>query len=338
MYNEQRLKRLLRTNCALCIVNCELIRHEVLRARRDAHFRRNCVLWVLQLMLWCSIALSLPHLLEASDIEAMQHLPLLLILDQLIRLVAQKTPDLPTTQYALLPVRRWQVLTAYLVRMTFVPTTLVWLPTLWQQWWLLGLFVLSGYIYLAWWHAYKHFITGRDGVLTSWMSHWNGLLACEIKMRLRIPSLKYKMRNSLLASLMLVGISVILQEEMYTDFAVLYTLLFPSLPLLTSRLGYEQAYIGLLSTRMHSLAPLYRAKYLASVLLLLPSTALLTVPVAMGALPIWRLTVWVLTTALIIYPTLLCIAPRCKVDSPSAHLVSLATMTLPVLIAQTIDN
>lgn len=310
----------------------ELCKHELLHARRDAHFRRNCIIWILQSILWCSIALSLPYTLEATGIKAERHLPLLLVLDQIIRLVGQKTPDIPTRQYSLLPVRRWQVMMAYLVRMTFVPATLVWLLVLWQKLWLIGFFILSGYIYLALWHVYKHFIAKCDGMPVLWMRCWNGLLACEMKMRLRIPALRYKMRNGLLAALMLVAVSLIVQEKAYTDFVVLYTLLFPSLPLLTSRLGYEQTYMGLLSTRMHSMAPLYRAKYMAAVLLLLPSTIFLTIPVVMGLLPIWRLVAWTSGTAFVIYPILLCTSPKCKTDSPSAQLLSLATMTLPVLI------
>ncbi|MCM1515455.1 MAG: hypothetical protein NC080_03420 [Paraprevotella sp.] len=278
------------------------------------------------------MALSLPYTLEAIGIETERHLPLLLLLDQLIRLVAQKTPDIPTRQYSLLPVRRWQVVTAHLVRMTFVSTTWIWLLALWHQLWLIGFFILSGYVYLALWHAYKHFFAGCDGISSSWMRCRNGLLACEMKMRLRIPALRYKMRNGLVAALMLIAVSLIVREDAYTDFVVLYTLLFPSLPLFTSRLGYEQSYMGLLSTRMHSMAPLYRAKYMAAVFLLLPSATLLTIPIAMGLLPIWRLAAWTSGTALGIYPILLYTSPKCKTDSPSAQLLSLATMTLPVLI------
>lgn len=311
----------------------ELCRHELLRARRDAQFRRNCIIMLLQLMLWCSIALSLPHMLEATGIRAGQHLPLLLVLDQIIRLVSQKTPGIPTRQYSLLPLRRWQVVAAYVVRMTFVPTTLVWLPYLWRQWWLMGFFVLSGYIYLVLWHVYKHVTTGDEGMVLAWMDRWNGLLASEMKMRLRIPALRYKMRNGLLATLVMMLLSMGVRHEVYTDFVTLYTLLFPSLPLLASRLGYEQAYMGLLATRMHSMASIYKAKYLAAVSLLLPSALLLVLPVVMGVLPVWRLAAWCAATALVIYPALLLAAPRCKVDSPTSQMVSLAVMTLPILIA-----
>lgn len=308
----------------------ELCRHEWLRARRDAHFRRNCLIWFLQSALWCSIAFSLPYALESMDMAAAAHLPLLLCLDQVIRLVSQRTPDIPTLRYSLLPVRRRQVLAAYLVRMAFVPATLVWVPTLWRQWWLLGLFVISGYVYLALWHGYRHLIAGGTGKVL--MTRTNGLLACEMKMRMRVPSLRHKIRNGLLASLLLLAVSLVMRNDIYTDFMVMYTLLFPSLPLLTSRLGYEQDYMGLLSTRLHSMAPIYRAKYVAALLLLLPSAALLAIPVACGLLTVWRLLAWTLGTAAVIYPALLYAAPQCKPDSPSAQMLTLAAFTLPVLL------
>ncbi len=301
------------------------------------------MIWALQLLLWCTIALSLPYTLEELGIEAAEHLPLLLCTDLLIRLVAQKTPDIPFGQYALLPVRRWQVVAVHLIRMTIVSTTWIWLPALWGQWWLMGGIVLNGYVYLVLWHGYKRLISRGSEAIPMASAPWrfrncaSHIVNCELKMRLRIPSLRVKMRNGLLASLMLLGVSLIIRNEAYTDFAVLYTLLFPTLPLLTSRLGYEQAYRGLLHTRMHSLMPLYWAKYLAAVLLLVPCTALLTILVAMGTLSPWRLVAWTLLAALAIYPLLLALAPRCKVDSPSSQMTSLLAMTLPVAAANVIE-
>lgn len=313
----------------------ELCRHEAVRVRRDVQFGRNCIVWFMQALLWCSVALSLPYLMETVGMEPVRHLPLLVVADQLIRLMGQKTPDAPMRQYALLPVKRWQVMSAYLVRMAFVPANLVWIPAMWGQLWLLGVFVLSGYLYLVLWHAYKRLLLHGANAGTAclaWLHYGNGLVMCEMKMRLRVSALRYKMRNGMVASLMLVAVSLVVRQDAYTDFAVLYTLLFPSLPLLTSRLGYEQAYMGLLSTRMRSFVPLYRAKYLAAVLLLLPSTLLLLLPVSMSLLTAWRLAAWILGTAFVIYPALLCVAPRCRVDSPPAQILSLAAMTLPVML------
>lgn len=315
----------------------ELFRHELLRTRRDAHFLSNIVARVLQLLLWIIIAFTLPYALKDAGINPLEnHLLLLVFLDQAIRLLSQKTPDIQMQQYALLPVRKWQVLTAYLARMLFVPANLIWLYTLWNKWWLFAAILLSGYLYLALWHTYKRLLSigfGKDSIASaSWGRYANGLLACEIKMRLRLPALRTKIRNSLLGSLLLMVMSLYIRQEVYTDFAVLYTLLFPSLPMFVSRLGYEQAYMGLLSTRMQSLLPLYKAKYMAAILLLLPCTALLILPVSMGLISVLRLISWALITALLIYPALLFLAPHCKVDSPQSQILTAATLTIPVLL------
>lgn len=318
----------------------ELFGHELLRTRRNADFLRNLVAWGLQFIIWLVIALALPYALEdAGMMTPEKHLPLLVLLDQLIRLVSQKTPDAPFRQYALLPVRRWQVLTAYMAHMALAPTNLIWLPTLWHCWWLLPIVLLSGYLYLAWWHAYKRLLMaiGKGTLISPFRGRrTTGLLACEMKMRLRLPALRLKMRNGLLGSILLLAVSLHVGHQAYTDFAVLYTLLFPSLPLLTSRPSYEQAYIGLLTTRMRSMAPLYRARYTAALLLLLPCTVLLLLPVHMGLLTPWRLTAWTLGTALLIYPALLCLAPRCRPDSPQAHILTGAALILPVMLVNTI--
>lgn len=318
-------------------ITLELFRHEWLRTRRNADFLRNLVAWCLQFTLWLVISLTLPYALEdAGMMPPEEHLPLLVLLDQMIRLVSQKTPDVPLRQYALLPIRRWQVVAAYMAHMSLVPTNLIWLPTLWHRWWLLPIVLLSGYLYLVLWHTYRRMLMaiGSDTrISSSRVRRANGLLACEIKMRLRVPALRLKIRNGLLASLLLLAVSLQVRHPAYTDFAVLYTLLFPSLPLLTSRPGYERAYMGLLSTRMHSLAPLYRARYLAALVLLLPCTLLLALPVHMGMLTPWRMAGWVLGTALLIYPGLLCLAPRCRPDSPQAQILTGAALTLPVLLA-----
>ena len=121
---------------------------------------------------------------------------------------------------------------------------------------------------------------------------------------------------------------------MYTDFTVLHTLTFPTLPLLTTRLGYEQAYMPLLSTRMHNLRAVYKAKYIAALLMLMPGILILILPVAMETLSWQRLAAWTMAVALLIYPTLLICAPKGKVGSPTAQLLTLATLTLPILIIQ----
>ena len=122
--------------------------------------------------------------------------------------------------------------------------------------------------------------------------------------------------------------------EIYTDFTVLHTLTFPTLPLLTTRLGYEQSYMPLLYTRMHNLRAVYRAKYIAALLMLMPGILILILPVAMGTLSWQRLAAWTAAVAVLIYPTLLMCAPKGKVGSPTAQLLTLATLTLPILIIQ----
>lgn len=317
----------------------ELFRHELLRTSRDAQFLRNIVVWSLQLLLWTIIAFTLPYALEDAGLKPVdEHLPLIVLLDLIIRLASQNTPALPIQQYALLPIRKWQIIAAYLARMAIVPTNFIWLPTLWHRWWLFAIILFSGYMYLLLWHTYKRMTATEKGfsAFQSWIGQDNSLLACEMKMRMRLPALRLKIRNGLLASLMLLAVSMYVRHEAYTDFAVLYTLLFPSLPLLTSRLGYEQTYMSLLHTHMHSMRPLYMAKYLAAVLLLLPCTALLAIPVYIGLLSAYRLIAWTLGTAVLIYPVLLYVAPTCKVDSPQAQILTGATLTLPVLLTNII--
>ena len=121
---------------------------------------------------------------------------------------------------------------------------------------------------------------------------------------------------------------------MYTDFTVLHTLTFPTLPLLTTRLGYAQAYMPQLHTRMHNLRAIYKAKYIAALLMLMPGILILLLPVAMGTLSLERLACWTMAVALLIYPTLLMCSPKGKVGSPTAQLLTLATLTLPILIIQ----
>lgn len=317
----------------------ELCRHEYLRERRSLHFSRNIVIWVLKIILWTSIALALPHTLEASGADITEILPLLLLADQAMRWFSQRTPALETHKYSTLPIKRWHIIAAYLLRMLFMPINFIWLPALLPQWWLLGLFILSGYVYLVCWHTYCH-ITEKKGE-SLWnlgMMDNNGFLSLEIRMRMRTPTLRRRLRNGFIASVMLTSISVAMNSTAYTDFAVLYTLTFPTLPLLTARLGYEQAYMSLLHTRMHGLHAIYRAKYIAALLLLLPSIGILLLPVNMGTLEWQRLLGWTLATALLIYPALLLLAPKSEVGSPTSQVVALATLTLPIIITQLTNN
>lgn len=312
-----------------------LCRHEYLRQRRSMHFTRNIIIWSLKIVLWTSMALALPRTLEASGINVGESLPLLLITDQIIRWFSQSTPTLDILPYRTLPIRRNHVVAAYLLRMLLVPINLIWLPALWPQWWLVGLFILSGYIYLGCWHTFLYLTKNKDN------SHYGigimnkgSFLSLEIKMRLRHPMLSRKIRNSLLCSLILTALCTMMNQDVYTDFTILYTLTFPTLPLLTTRLGYEQTYMSLLHTRMHGLGAIYRAKYLAALLCLLPSILILLLPITAGALSWERLIGWLMAVALLIYPTLLLCAPKGKVGSPMAQLITLATLTLPILITQ----
>ena len=215
----------------------------------------------------------------------------------------------------------------------------IWLPALWPQWWLLGWFILSGYVYLACWHTYLHLTRHTD------MPHGipnfidkGGLLSCELKLRTRHPELRKKIRNGLVSALILTGISIYLDMELYTDFTVLHTLTFPTLPLLTARLGYEQAYMPLLNTRMHNLRAVYRAKYIAALLMLLPGIVILLLPVAMGTLSWQRLASWTAAVALLLYPTLLMCAPKGKTGSPTAQVITLLALTLPIILIQLIQH
>lgn len=317
----------------------ELCRHEYLRERRSLHFSRNIVIWGLKLFLWTSMALALPHTLEVSGIGITESLPLLLLADQAMRWFSQRTPILDTHKYRTLPIRRWHVITAYLLRMLFMPINFIWLPALWPQWWFLGIFILSGYLYLAFWHCYLRMMEGKTwGQNIPRILDTGGLLSCEMKMRLRHPGLRKKIRNGLIASILLTFLSITINQGFYTDFVVLHTLTFPTLPLLTARLGYEQRYMPLLLTRMHNLKGVYLAKYIAATLLLLPSIVILLLPVAMDILSWQRLVAWTLATALAIYPALLLGAPRSEVGSPTAQMLTLATLTFPILTTQLIQK
>ena len=313
----------------------ELCRHEYLRERRSMHFTRNVIIWSLKLVLWTSMALALPRTLENAGISIGESLPFLLLTDQIIRWFSQSTPAYNAQQYRLMPIRNWHVLAAYLLRMLFTPINFIWLPALWPQWWLLGWFILSGYVYLACWHTYLHLTQSKETQhRLPQILDKGAFLSCEMKLRTRHPELSKKIRNGLVSALILTGISIYLDMELYTDFTVLHTLTFPTLPLLTARLGYEQPYMSLLHTRMHNLRAVYRAKYIAALLMLLPGIIILLLPVAMGTLSWQRLAAWTMAVAVLIYPTLLMCAPKGKVGSPTAQLLTLATLTLPILIIQ----
>ncbi len=315
----------------------ELCHHEYLRERRSMHFTRDVIIWSLKIVLWTSIALALPRTLEAAGISIGESLPLLLLTDQIIRWFSQSTPAYNAQQYRLMPIRNWHVLAAYLLRMLLMPINFIWLPAVWPQWWILGWFILSGYVYLACWHTYLHLTQGKESRhrLPQFLDN-GALLSCELKLRFRHPILRQKIRNGMVVSIMLTLVSMALDTKAYTDFTVLYTLTFPTLPLLTARLGYEQAYMPLLQTRMHGFWHIYQAKYIAALLMMLPGICILMLPLACGALPMERFIGWTLVTALLIYPTLLTCAPRSEVGSTTAQVVTLATLALPTAIAQAI--
>ena len=317
----------------------ELCRHEYLRERRSMHFKRDVIIWSLKIALWTSMALALPRTLEVAGISIGESLPFLLLTDQIIRWFSQSTPAYNAQQYRLMPIRNWHVLAAYLLRMLLMPINFIWLPAVWPQWWLLGWFILSGYVYLACWHTYLHLTKGKETQhRLPQILDKGAFLSCELKLRTRHPILRQKIRNGMVVSIMLTLVSMALDTKAYTDFTVLYTLTFPTLPLLTARLGYEQAYMPLLHTRMHGLRAVYRAKYMAALLMLMPGIFILLLPVAMGTLQWQRLAGWTMAVALLIYPILLMCAPKGKTGSPTAQLITLLTLTLPILIIQIIEH
>ena len=317
----------------------ELCRHEYLRERRSMHFTRDVIIWSLKLVLWTSMALALPRTLESAGISIGESLPFLLLTDQIIRWFSQSTPAYNAQQYRLMPIRNWHAVAAYLLRMLFMPINFIWLPAVWPEWWLLVLFILSGYVYLACWHTYLHLTQGKETQhRLPQILDKGAFLSCELKLRTRHPELRKKIRNGLISSLILTGISISIDMEMYTDFTVLHTLTFPTLPLLTARLGYEQPYMSLLHTRMHNLRAVYRAKYIAALLMLLPGIVILLLPVAMGTLSWQRLASWTAAVALLLYPTLLMCAPKGKTGSPTAQFITLLALTLPIILIQLIQH
>lgn len=326
------MKNAVRDITALCC-------HEYIRERRNAHFSSNLIVFTLKIILWINVSLALAYSLKAAGIALGESMPFLLLTDQMLRWFSQSTPVLDTNPYKVLPVRLAHVRAAYLLRIAITPINFIWLPVIWPQWWLTGVFILSGYVYLACWHIFMHIGDRTARHLPGiGLWKWSGLLSCEIKMRLRHPELRQKIRNGFLASIVLTVTSTALGNEAYTDFAIIYALTFPTLPLLTARLGYEQAYISVLRTRLHGTGAIYRAKYMAALLWLLPGTALMLLPLTMGTLSPMRLLLWGSVTGLAIYPALLACAPQRKPGTPAAQLLSLATLTLPVLIAQFIQS
>ena len=315
----------------------ELCRHELLRERRSFYFSRNILIWTLYLVMWLGVSVSLVGLLQQMSLPYGQYVLLLLLTDHILRWFTQKTPKSDIHHYSLLPLRRWQFYLWYSVRLLFLPLNFIWLPALWPHWWLILLFVLNGYVYALCWHVYLA-LSRKAGFLSLLSVRGSSLLMCDLKLRFRHPALRQKMRNGLAASVVMILLSTWLGQQYYTDFAVIYTLTFPTLPLLSARLGYEQKYMPLLKTRMHGLVPVYLNKFMASLLMLMPSTVLLLYACAMGSLDAVRLLVYVLTVAFCIYPLLLCCAPRCEISSPSAQLVTLLTLTIPVAIINLIYN
>lgn len=312
-----------------------LLRLEYLRWRRGRVFSYDAFSQYLTLALWIIISISVPHFLEQTGQEASDIMPALLLADQLLRWISQKTPSWQPSNISLLPIRKWQYTMAYLVRMIAMPISFVWIPAIWPRWWLLGLFLLDGYVYLALWHFYKQMILSvtNNRLYTTTKTAGRGLLSCEMKMRLRHHGLRTRIINGLLSSLLLSVLCTVVDSPTYTDFAVLYTLTFASLPLLTAKFGYEQNYMSLLATRLHGFGQVYRAKYIAAILWMLPGLILLTLPIMSGILTATRLVGWTLFTALLLYPALLLMAPKTPPGSPTAQVITLLTLTIPVFVA-----
>lgn len=315
----------------------ELCRHEWLRERRRSSFAREMLARGLKLVVWISACLGASETMKATGASVFESLPYLLIADQVLRWMIQQTPEKNTLPYQLLPIRKWQMEVAYALRLTLMPINFMWLPIIWPQWWLIGVFLLSGYFYLWCWRAYlglsKKVVGKPLGI-----SGKNGFLACEFKLRFRHPKLVTKLRNSLIASAMLIGISCLGESDAYIDFAVLYALVSPSLQLLTCNLGYEQAHMPLLKTRLHSLQPVYQAKYIASLIMMLPAWILMLLPMALKMIAWQSVLMWSAIVALVVYPALLKWAPKGELGTPTAQITTLVTLTLPILIIQTIKH
>lgn len=358
-----------------------LLRLDYYRWRRGAQFSSELLSLSLSLCLWILVALSLPAAMRSAQIGEETELLAMLLGNHLLRWVSQNSPTLRFESVALLPVRRWEVIASYLIRTLLLPLNFIWLPALWPHWWLLGWFLLEGMVYLALWHAYvtltekaqgsatfSHTSIGnkRGALIPSPQTLSNGtlptarvqgslhsrdavlrhiypLLGCEVLMRLRMPQLRRKITNGLWASIMLIVLSILIRNKMYTDFAMLYTLTFPVLPVLSSRLGYEQTYLPLLKTRLRNLVPLYLAKYTMAVILLLPGIGLWLLvtgigcrllPDGDGTLDTSRLLGWSLCTALVLYPCLLLFSPSRVPQSLSSQITTVLVLSLPVFLAQ----
>ena len=118
----------------------------------------------------------------------------------------------------------------------------------------------------------------------------------------------------------------------FQEFAILYAMLAPSLPVLASRHAWDEDSMGLLKSRMHTTRPIDTARYIVSVLYASIAAILLSLPASMGYISLPLVIAWYAITTIVIMPILTRYAPKTKKDSPTSQIVTLASLTFPILI------
>lgn len=312
------------TSLKTIIILCRL---SYIEKRRSIHFKRDIIIWTLQFALWILFAWSMRRYGPQS---LQQHIPELIISDFIIRLLFQTTPNYKFTHYHHLPIPRHSLRIAYALRYALMPINYIWLPALWPMWWLAPVFMANGYVYLA----FRHIVVTLAHEWAKGISlpdiTGNGLISREMRLRWRTPAIRKKMTGSILCAFILTILAGITSD--IQEFAILYAMLAPSLPVLASRHAWDEDCMGLLRSRMHTTRPIDRARYYVSVIYASIAAILLCIPASTGHISTPTVMAWYVITTIVIMPILTYCAPKTKKDSPTSQIVTLASLTLPILI------
>lgn len=257
-------------------------------------------------------------------------LPALIISDHIIRLLLQTTPSPFGPRFRHLPIPRYALHLAYALRYTLMPINYIWVAALWPQWWLCPIFIANGFAYLALRHVSLTLAHKTAKKMPCPITAGRGYISREMRLRWRTPSIRRKITGSALCATIMTALASINTD--FQEFAILYAILAPSLPVLASRHAWDEDSMGLLKSRMHTTRPIDTARYIVSVLYASIAAILLSLPASMGYISLPLVIAWYAITTIVIMPILTRYAPRTKKDSPTSQIVTLASLTLPILI------
>ena len=305
----------------------ELCRLSYIEKRRSLHFKRDILIWTLQAALWIVFAWGMRGL---SPQETTHMLPALIISDHIIRLLLQTTPSPFGTRFRHLPIPRYALHLAYALRYTLMPINYIWVAALWPQWWLCPIFIANGFAYLALRHVSLTLAHKTAKKMPCPITAGRGYISREMRLRWRTPSIRRKITGSALCATIMTALASINTD--LQEFVILYAMLAPSLPVLASRHAWDEDSLGLLKSRMHTTRPIDTARYTVSVLYASIAALLLSLPASMGYISLPLVIAWYAITTIVIMPILTRYAPKTKKDSPTSQIVTLASLTLPILI------